>query len=325
MKCNSLSSSRIKCYDMCEFKYMLDYHLALEQKKKWASENGTFCHEIYENLADELKTGKGNPQTYETWFRQTVEAYRHTRTITNRFGKEEEIPPLWTLSEKALKREKHCDDCKYYGDGNCFVVGKKIDSFQGCPYDEFETSLWLIERVLEDKGSLDLRKRRKIIDTERAFRCKIDDGTGGEITINGVIDLICEVDKETIEIEDYKTGNFTQNPLESRRDMQFLIYHMAAREQYPQYKWIFVTVHWLKRRSGRSPTFCFSDKDVQETKRKLIVDYHNIRNNEFPLRRCDRSNGKVEFDYVCKYMCDPDTCQKEWEKMIEKGGIEEDA
>ncbi len=325
MKCSGLSASRDKTYGMCEFKYYLGYHLGLQEEKKFATEQGTFCHDIYETLALQLLEGQEDPEIMRTWFSKLLEAYQVTRKVKNRFGYEEEIPPLWTLSKKAIEREKTCDNCKYFSDGNCWVVGKKIEDFEGCPRYEFDDSMWLIEKVIYHPGPLNPHNK-KLIAAEDTFRLVLDDGAGAKININGIIDLVTELDEDSIEIEDYKTGRGTQTWRQCSEDIQFLIYYTAAREKYPQYKNVFVTAHYLKRKTGRSPTVAFTDKDEAETRKRLVKRFHEIKNNRFPVRRCDRPSGFVKFDWVCNYMCDPEVCQREYEKVIKVGSIpDEDA
>jgi len=314
MKCKSISASRDKSYEMCEFKYYLDYHLGIPQAKKFAAEQGTFCHEIYEKLAQESKKGVKKPKLLKGWVNLLLQAYRKDREVTNRFGAKEIIPALWTLSSKALEREKFCDTCSYFADGQCWVTGKDVTEFEGCPKDEFDDSAWLIEKVLNDESKLN-PLNKKILEIEYKFSLKIP--THAEtITVNGVIDLVAKIDKESIEIEDYKTGRYIQSYSDCLQDIQLLIYNLAARELFPEYKYIFVTIHYLRR---KTLTFVFGPEDEEQTKQRIISRYFEIKNNTFPRRRCDKPNGFVNFDYVCKYMCNMKACQIEHEKMISHG------
>ena len=322
MQCNSLSASRKKCYHDCEFSYYLKYHLGIKQEKSFPAEQGTFAHEIYERLALEKIKGEKNPNILKTWFQEIINAYRNERKVKNRFGQEEVIPPLWKLSQKALSREKNCNSCPFFVDGSCWVTNEKVEDFQGCPKDEFQDTLRLVEQVLYHPGRLN-PLNKKLIAAEQSFRIYLEDGQGEKIPINGIIDLVSELDHETIEIEDYKTGKGTQNWMQCQDDDQFKIYFMAAKHLYPQYKHVLVTAHYLKRKYGPSPTVIFSDEEVENIKKDLIKIYHEIKNNDFPVRRCDRHNGRVYFDWKCEYWCNPDICQPEYEKFIKNGGISE--
>jgi len=316
MKCQSISASRMKTWKECEMKYYLDYHLGLPQEKKWATENGTLCHEVYEKIALAKTKGKKS-KMLRVWMDFLLHAYRKTRKVTGRYGDIEEIPPLWTLSPKALVREKDCEACPYFSENACWVTGKDVDKFDGCPKEEFEDSVWLIEKVLDDP---DLNPHnRKVLAAEQVFQLKLDDGAGGEIKVNGVIDLVEEFDKDTIEITDYKTGKWIQSYSDCLLDPQLLIYYAAIRELYPQYKNIFITIHYIRR---RVMSFTFNPEDDQMIRERIVKVYHEINDNEFPQRRCDRNNGLVKFDWVCSGICHPETCQREFEKMVKNGGIE---
>lgn len=317
MDCNSLSASSTSCYNkQCHFKYYLDKHLRLPQPKKWATEQGTFCHSIFEELAKQMQAG-GEITIRKGWKKLLLDAYRKEREIKNKFGEKERIPPLWVLSPKAIARQKDCDHCRWFKDNKCLVVGKKVEKFPGCPIEEFEDSIWLIKKVMDDNSQLN-PINKKILQTEQQFTLHVDDGTGENIKVTGFIDLVNEVDDDTIEISDYKTGKHIQSYAECLEDPQPLFYHLAARELYPQYTNIFITIWYLQR---RMMTFAFGPDDEIKARKMIIETYHKIKNDVFPRRRCDRSNGMVHFDYLCQGICSPKDCQREFNTMIEQGHI----
>lgn len=319
MDCNSLSASSTKCYNKdCRFKYYLDKHLRLPQPKKWATENGTFCHSIFEDLAKQMQAGE-EPTIRKNWKKILLDAYRNEREIKNKFGQEERCPPLWILSPKALAREKDCEHCRWLKKDKCLITGQDPKEFAGCPNEEFETSIWLIEKVLNDNSQLN-PLNKKILQTEQAFALHVDDGTGEKIKVTGFIDLVNEIDADTIEICDYKTGKHVQSYAECIEDPQLLYYHLAARELYPQYPNVFISIWYLQR---RMMTFSFGPEDEVKTRKMIVETYHKIKNDVFPVRRCDRSNGMVHFDWVCQGICSPEVCQVEYEKMIQQGCISE--
>ena len=103
MECKSISASRYKTYGLCEMMYALDYVLDVQEAKKWATECGSLCHELYESLAAAIKRGE-EPKVKATWYTIVLEAYRNSRTVKNKFGDMEVIPPLWTLT---VRRRVH--------------------------------------------------------------------------------------------------------------------------------------------------------------------------------------------------------------------------
>ena len=90
-----------------------------------------------------------------------------------------------------------------------------------------------------------------------------------------------------------------------------LIYHLAARHEYP-HKNILITVYYLRR---RTVTLSFGKKDEKGTEKALKHYWHTIKACESPIRRCDRGNGSIKFDYVCDKMCDKELCKKEYKKF----------
>jgi len=302
MKIHSISASKIKTYKLCHFKYYLEYHLALDTGVSFAAEQGSMVHIILEKFGEAKRDGIEHPTIESTWYDEVLYAYR-----------EEE---LWKLSDKALNRDKACDSCGYYKDGNCFVAGKSIDKFAGCPKNEFDDAIWLVEKVINDK-SLQNPLNKTVLDVEQWFDIKIQDGDE-TIPVIGLIDIVTELDKDTIEIVDYKSGNYTQSYKECIKDPQLLIYHLATRRSYKDYKNILITIYYLRK---KPLTLAFSPQDEKATENALKKYWYEIKADNSPKRRCDRMDGSIEFDHVCKYMCNPEMCKVQHKIFMENGGI----
>ncbi len=300
MRLNALSSSKIKCFLQCPFKFYLEYHLSLDMGKKFASEQGSMVHEILEAFG---KAKKNNTSADQSWMDYILKNY-------------ESPTGLWSLSKKACEREKQCNGCQYNSNGICFINKVSIEDFTGCPADEFNEAIWLVEKVIND-NSPDNPLNRKIIDVENKFTIYVED-SGEKIPIVGIKDLVTEFDENTLEIFDYKTGNYIQSYKDCQKDPQPLIYHLAARDKYPKYKNIIVTFWYLKK---GPVSLSFSSKDERGTVKALKYYWHTIRNDLCPKRRCDRQNGGINFDYKCKFMCNPEICVREWTKLQKQGGI----
>jgi len=247
-----------------------------------------------------------------------LEAYREERTVKNKFGQTETIPPLWTLSPKILEREKNCNSCQYFVGNKCWVTNKDIGEFEGCPKWEFGDAAWLIERIVDTPEYNP--ENKEVVDVERWFNFPIEHG-GSKVNIRGFIDLVSKIDDKTIEICDYKTGAIKYYK-ECSSDMQLRMYYLAARYLYPEYENVFVSMHYLKYK--RPFVFAFGPEDEVETRQKLVNKFEEIKSDTFPRRICDRTNGLVDFSsWICKYLCDIDTCQEKFEEMIKRGGMED--
>ena len=302
MKIHTLSASKIKTFKQCEFKYYIEYHLALDTGTTFAAEQGSMIHVVFEKFGEAKRDGIDHPTIESTWYDEVLYAYR-----------EEE---LWKLSEKALVREKTCDGCGHFNSGDCQIAGKPIDTFAGCPKDEFADAIWLIEKVINDK-TLQSPLNKKVVQVEQWFELEIDDN-GEKIPVVGLMDIVTELDNDTIEVVDYKSGNYTQSYNECLKDPQLLIYHFAARRSYKNYRNILVTIYYLRK---KPMTLAFSPADERATENALKKYWTLIKSNESPRRRCDKMNGRVEFDHVCRYMCDPELCEKTYAEFVKNGCI----
>lgn len=294
MKLTKVSASKIKCYKQCRFKFCIEYHWALPTLRSFAALQGTLCHSVFEEFGKAKRAGEPPPKD---WLDIVLKAYR--------------VQDIWNLNKKAVEREKDCKNCEHHNNGTCFVTGKSVDKFVGCPRNEFNEALELINGVILDKGPNN-PLNKKIIGTETRFNI---DAAG--VPVNGIIDVVTEEDPTTIEIWDYKTGKFMMSYDECKTDPQLLIYHLAGRKIYTKYKNILVTIFYLQ---DKPITLAFDEKDERGTQNALTHYWYKIKNDRTPTRRCDRSDGTINFDWQCKGMCNPELCQKKWDEFVSKDG-----
>lgn len=301
MKVYSLSASRIKTYKQCEFKHYLQYHLGLEISSSFAADQGSMVHVIFEKLGEDIKDGVSlkDSYIYNNWQQEVLRAYQEEG--------------LWKLSKSAMNRQKFCAGCEFNLDGLCQIANEPIDKFDGCPKDEYQEAIWLCEKVIGNKDVM-YPLDQNIINVEEKFKLVIPDGND-EILVNGIIDVVTELDKETIEIIDYKTGKYTQSYNECKKDPQMLIYNLAVRK-LKDYKDVFITVYYMRK---KPVTLTFEQSDETRTENAIKHYYWNIKNNESPKRRCDKYGEGTSYDYVCEKMCDIDLCNKEFAKFKNNG------
>jgi RecB family exonuclease len=302
MKIETVSASKIKSHNMCEFKYYLENHLKIDLGTNFGAEQGSLAHTIYEEFGRAFKEGIKDPEIAKTWLDKILESYRDDK--------------IWEHSVKALIRDKSCDSCEYCDDGKCFILDLSIDKFPGCPKEEFNQTIWLVEKIINDRTPSN-PLNSKIIDVENKFKIILKDGSE-EVPMTGIIDLVCECDSNTLEIVDYKTGNKTQSYNECVKDIQFLMYHLATRHMYPNYKNIIVTAIYLKR---EPISMAFSVDDEEETRMYVKKKWYEIKQNISPKRIADRSNGSVYFNHICKNLCNIEICKCEHEKFVRQGGV----
>lgn len=306
MKLTKLSASRIKTYKMCPFKYYLQYERKIDSPPNFGALQGSAVHEVLEGLA---KPRCQNPQEKD----EIIDKI-NTKNWKKYLAKKYRDDKIWTYDKKA--KAKACDGCRYNKNENCAIAKISVNDIQKCPKRGFEDAVDLVYQIIKDKGPVS-PFNKKILDVERYFDIEIKDGED-IFSVCGYFDIVSEIDDETVEIMDYKTGSWIQPYHDCKRDPQFLIYHLAATVLYPEYSTILVTPYYMRK---DALTLVFDKKDDQRTIKALVKYWHFITNDRCPKRRCDKRNGVVNFDWKCKALCDPEKCAEEYERFIENGGV----
>ncbi len=154
----------------------------------------------------------------------------------------------------------------------------------------------------------------KVIETEKKFELEVQrpgfdfvkDGEIKYLKIRGVIDLIVEIDKDTCEVIDYKTGSrkdFATGELKEiadfEKDIQLRLYSYAISILYPQYKNIIVTIIYTSDGGAYSLTIPKSDSVylLDHFRRK----FNEIQNISKPWRLKDDYSRMDK--WKCKYLC----------------------
>ncbi len=361
MHINRLSASAYKCHEQCPFKYFLNYHLKIRGEQTFAADYGSVIHEILERYAFakkdtvEDKEGKGKEGTDEVWHNNQKPVsngpYLTVSDIEEQYidillengWRSESMSKLWPSHRYVREVEKTCDDCPFFKDGVCGIVNhnvddisgydpdakvnkgksakeKKIDFNFGCPLEEYKEGVRQIEDVIFDDKPYG-PFNRKIVDAERYFRIKIVDGEK-TYTCSGLMDLTTELDKDTIEIFDYKTGRFKMSYPDCLKDIQLMMYYYAAKRLYPKYKNHMITIYYLCG-GKKQITPPFGDMTEQEVCDRIKKRWNEIEQDIFPQRRCDKYDGSVEFDHKCNYLCDKEFCEEmhpKLTKFVANGG-----
>ncbi len=303
MKVTSLSASKIKTGKLCKFKFYLEYVLMVSMGKSFAAEQGSLVHKVLEEFGKAKRDNIINSPIKKNWIDILLNAYQKGFA---KEGSKDPLQPLWQLSQKGLLRKKKCNECEYFKNSNCFITNLNISKFDGCPKNDFDEAIGLVEKVINDPGCNN-PFNSNVIDVENRFTLEVGEEN---IKVNGIIDIVTQLDKDTVEIIDYKTGSFMMSQTECSKDPQLLIYHLAARKKYPNFKNILITIYYLK---DKPITLAFTPKDEKGTVTAIIHNWHELKNIKIPERRCDRNDGTVNFDWKCKSLCAPEVCKKQWE------------
>lgn len=314
MKLMSISPSRIKTFDRCLFKYWMTYHGKITLKSNFGAAHGSMLHDICEYYV----TGED-----KNWLNRLFAAYAGRLETRDKYGKAVRLDsPLKIAKDADYKLQKpKCDICPYASeDGTCLISAEKLDSLTGCPKKLFENSVNTIRNVIasyEDSTWPFVLKDpdNKIIGAEYELNINLE---GTNVPLIGIMDLVIERDPETIEIIDYKFGNWTQNYDECREDIQVKIYSMAARKEFIddinkkgyKYKNIFLTFDYF---TGNPVTLAYTKEEDKKTEDYVISKIREI----LSTTKVSRVVGNKDFDWQCKSMCDITVCQREWKGEFE--------
>ncbi len=288
------TASRIKSYKNCEFKYFLEYHLMYPPMKTGNiyAEKGSAIHVALEMWA-RAKLGLEEPADVD-FDKVLREYYAETE--------------LWKLDNRAKGGhphpvEKTCESCPWASkDGMCEISNKPIVNTEGCPrpnfQEDYDLTLKTLERtdynplkIVADKDGNEVFEK-KILGVEHKFEMKL-----GGVPVRGVMDLVFEDDDETLEVCDYKSGR-SMSYNKAFADAQVRIYGAVARILWPQYKYILVTLHYLKT---RPVTVSLSEKDDELTMKSLQNRYKEMGDNDTPSRMKN---------WLCTFCVGYDECGK---------------
>ena len=279
MRMTALSASRIKSYKSCPMKYFIEYHLGVPETREGNiyTHKGSAVHEALEYWVNAVLGVEKNSEI------------DYKKTLLDYYKKSK----LWTMDIRKVDKggdpypqEKNCEVCPFATkDSQCQIADIPYAAVDGCPRGNFEADLALIEGaifseefpILKTKKDKDgkLSFVKKILAAEQAFNLEVEG-----VPARGVIDLVVELDKETVEIVDYKTGR-AMSYNAAFVDAQVRIYGKVIGMMFPQYKYVMVTLWFLKKR----PVTVAITPDMDKlTVKSMHRNDEQIRNDEDPYR-----------------------------------------
>jgi len=294
MKIHRASASSIKTWNMCQYSYKMAYHYGLRGLDNAGALKGKIVHSVAEYL-----------------FKESVAEYfkdsDHIKEIADR-------RLLETFKRKNRSRDITLDD------------------------DDLVDCRKMLGIIIDDKWSY---FDKKVIDVEKLFDLTIDeDGNtvcdslgaickendiqediyldslqNAAFRIYGFIDLILEIDDDTIEIIDWKTGKKAENAESIMKDPQFLIYNLASSILYPQYKNRIITVHYLR---SKPINVCFSNSDIEDTIESIKRRWDEIKKSKNQERTISKYN-KWKCGY-CSFVNGREDCDIFY--MLEMAGVD---
>lgn len=265
-------SSSYTCHNMCEMKFFSEYTLGWNGPSNKAADRGTIVHKVMEILAGIQLAAQNGEDSF------TDENTEYTTSIQGS-----------DLSDLDI------DDIV----STCYYYYTKAFS-----HHDWEEKDWTICKKLTHKA-LDYRegyfdpRNQKILQPEQHFdvplnfdwakyEFEIDGETiTGQLRLKGTIDLIVELDSNTIEIIDYKTGRkvdwatgeeITYHNLQ--KNFQLRQYHLASTILYPQYEHILSTIYYVNHNAPF--TLSFGRSDIPETLEMIKTKFERIKNTKIP-------------------------------------------
>lgn len=348
-----ISASRVKTYEHCKYKYVLNYMLYECQecgesfytvemagaktcpycgsehykkpfmRKNWGAEHGSALHEIMEHYAlairgtyeDGKKVLAKDKKKWLAWRARIKDAYKRNEDGTAIYD--------YAKPKDVRDEDGWCDGCRAGDESLCDITGEKLETMQehgceGCPKALYEESIEIMERYMARYEPL--LKQRKIIGVETNFDIDLGkiDIHGNPIRMFGYIDLVTELDSETIEIIDHKFGAWVPAFGEFIEDLQVKMYSMAARQLWPEYKEYIITFDYARR---NPLSYAFEPEDAEVTKQLIIDHWTNIAAPQKVRRTMVQGDGRnPESSWKCKVMCDTKVCMREWPKFKDKFG-----
>ena len=284
MKVKSLSKSSFETYDHCQWKYFLNYDLKKDDGESPSGALGHIAHKILELVSMYLKGDVCLLVDGEEYKEHSLNKAQYSHLV----GK------MWESIYEEYKENKPELE-KRFPKSKAKKIYKALEDIVDTPVTPLT---------------------HKTIDVENRFRLEIDG-----VRIGGIIDRVDELDENSIEIIDYKSGGreklFSskrkkQNETDLINDVQAEMYFLACDYLYPEYDNILVTIFYLI--DGGMVSIPFSKNDLPRIIKRVSDKTKEIEENEDPQKHVG---------WWCKKMCEygkNGLCRSAW-KDKEKYGI----
>jgi hypothetical protein len=263
---------------MCEQQYFLEYVLGLRGPSNKKADKGTIVHKVLELLA----IIKQSQQNKENSFVDDIVG----EVDVNNYNLDHLTELVYKYYSGEFKH--HTWDDKDYKDCHAWVY-KAINYHNGM-FDPRNRN------ILCPEQHFDL----EIKEPWAAFNYNINnENVSGYLGLKGTIDLITQVDSDTIEVIDWKTGKRlnwatgeekTQEKLE--QDPQLRIYHYAISKLYPHIKNVMITIYFIN--DGGPFSVCFEDKHMKDTENMLREKFEIIKKTKRP---------RLNKTWMCTKLC----------------------
>ena len=153
-----------------------------------------------------------------------------------------------------------------------------------------------------------LNREDKPFDREvLVYEGKFDTKLSENLPILGYIDLVTVIDKDTIEIRDWKTGR-PEKLADVRKGNQPRIYDLAATLMWPQYPKRIINIDFLK---SQPVVMSYTDEERMATIKELEMKSKKIKETKVPTRVLDVNRS---IKWKCSWCIGADLCDELYEK-----------
>ncbi|TXT66098.1 MAG: hypothetical protein BAJALOKI3v1_50098 [Promethearchaeota archaeon] len=247
MEVSNLSSSCIKTYDWCEWKWFLQYELKFQDEFGPSASLGGSVHDALEYISKCKIDGKPVPNPDKVL---NEKLSVHDNITFKKFK---------SKLKKVTKGYNDLFNSDYRPDSEKVLC---VEQYFKIPLEE---SIFSLDKTKD--GSIRYLTISGFIDRID----KIDDDT------IEIIDYKTGSKKQF-----FCNKNFERDSLNIKMDIQPRLYHMAARYTFPQYSNVIVTFIYIADGGPVLSVFC--DEDIEETKQIIKKYLNKIRDNDDPQR-----------------------------------------
>lgn len=279
-----LRSSSIGAFELCQFKYFLNYMLGIREPGNQSANIGNAIHKALELFAREKQAKQNNePSFIEPESKKEFEVGTLTPESVMNFG--------WNMYLGELgQREKHRDG------RSCMTYLNQV----------------LASRIY-DPRNMDIVQPEQYFDIELPYDWATfdykDPHTGdpiqGRLAVKGTMDLITRETHGTIGYTDWKTGrkwNWAKDKEKTFEDLmnddQLLLYYYALRHSYPT-EHIGMTIYYVKEDGPTS--LPYGDEQLEASIKMLKQKSQAIRETLMPSRRMDTCGPRGKPCSFCHY------------------------
>ncbi len=257
-------SSSLNSFYFCQQQYFLDYVLGIKQEPNKKTIVGSMAHRVFEILGKAKLYTKYNDELIGE---VDVNNLNYENIINSCYNHFVERYPKLEFNNTDIKLYRQSIDT-VLADVNFNPLNRKIVSVE----EKFDFSLkkpWAKYRYTKEETP---------------------EGIGeieGYLSLKGTIDLVTEIDKNTIEIIDWKTGKrfdwgkkVVKDYTYLLQDKQLMLYYYAANLLYPNIENIIFTIYFIN--DGGPYTVPFSKTDLMKTEGLLRETYQKIKSTLEP-------------------------------------------